>query len=113
MDLYRAFLAIVLSFLILIGYQYFFVKPAPQQPPVAVQSQQVTEASGQQALPASAAATATINARQSVPADPHAKDIAIDTPLYTAVINEQGGGFKTFVLIIIAPRWIRNPGRCN
>jgi YidC/Oxa1 family membrane protein insertase len=97
MDLYRAFLAIVLSFLILIGYQYFFVKPAPQQPTVPQQSQQESAASGQQVTPVPAAATATANT-QSVPLDSNAKNISIDTPLYTAVINEQGGGFKSFVL---------------
>ncbi len=98
MDLYRAFLAIVLSFLILIGYQYFFVKPAPLQPNVASQSQQTPEASSQQVAPAPAAASAIVSTRQSVSADPRAKDISIDTPLYTAIVNEQGGGFKSFVL---------------
>ncbi len=34
MDTYRAFLAIVISFVILIGYQYFFVGFAPEEVPV-------------------------------------------------------------------------------
>jgi YidC/Oxa1 family membrane protein insertase len=100
MDLYRAFLAIVLSFLILIGYQYFFVKPAPpQQPPVSPQIQQQTsEAAGKPAppMPASPAATGTV--QSPVPVDSSARDITVDTPLYTAVIKEQGGGLQSFVL---------------
>ena len=59
MDLYRAFLAIVLSFLILVGYQYFFAKPTPPQPPPASQTQQqASEPASQQApVPAVAAST--------------------------------------------------------
>jgi YidC/Oxa1 family membrane protein insertase len=98
MDLYRAFLAIVLSFLILVGYQYFFAKPTPP-PPVAPQSQQVTESSGKQAaVSVPTAAISTGKPHNSVTLDPNAKDITVDTPLYTAVIMEQGGGFKSFVL---------------
>lgn len=97
MDLYRAFLAIVLSFLILVGYQYFFVKPVPQQPTPAVQSQQTSEASGKQATAVPAVASA-VSPQPSLALDPNAKDITVDTPLYTAVIKEQGGGVKSFVL---------------
>ena len=53
MDLYRAFLAIVLSFLILVGYQYFFVTPVPPQPPAASQSQQQASEPAKQQAPAS------------------------------------------------------------
>jgi len=34
MDIYRTFLAIILSFIILIGYQYFFVGFGPGEEPV-------------------------------------------------------------------------------
>lgn len=100
MDLYRAFLAIVLSFLILIGYQYFFVKPVPPQPqaPPQTQQQSVDPAGKAATGPAPAAAIAQGDARPAVAADPAARDITVDTPLYTAVINEQGGGLKSFVL---------------
>lgn len=99
MDLYRAFLAIVLSFLILVGYQYFFAKPA-QLPPVGAPQaqQQVNESPGNKTAPLPVAATAAVKTPPSVPVDPNAKDITVDTPLYTAVIKEQGGGFKSFVL---------------
>ena len=100
MDLYRAFLAIVLSFLILIGYQYFFVKPVPPQPqaPPQAQQQSVDPAGKAATGPAPVATIAQADARPAVAADPAARDITVDTPLYTAVINEQGGGLKSFVL---------------
>jgi YidC/Oxa1 family membrane protein insertase len=97
MDLYRAFLAIILSFLILVGYQYFFYKPAPpQQAPTAPSTQQEGLGAGIQALPAPT--TSPIDGSASVPIDGEAKAIRVDTPMFTAVINEQGGGFKSFVL---------------
>ncbi len=98
MDLYRAFLAIVLSFLILVGYQYFFAKPTPPQPPPASQTQQQASEPASQQAPAPAVATSTGSAQPSVAVDPKAKDITVDTPLYTAIIKAQGGGFKSFVL---------------
>jgi YidC/Oxa1 family membrane protein insertase len=98
MDLYRAFLAIVLSFLILVGYQYFFVTPVPPQPTAAPQSQQQASEPAKQQAPASNAVVAATSAQPPIALNPTAKDITVDTPLYTAVINEQGGGFKSFVL---------------
>jgi len=98
MDLYRAFLAIVLSFLILVGYQYFFVKPVPQQPQSSSQSQQVPVNPGKETTPPPAGAASAASSQPSVTIDPNAKDITVDTPLYTAIIKEQGGGFKSFVL---------------
>ncbi len=97
MDLYRAFLAIVLSFLILVGYQYFFAKPAPP-PPVAPQSQLANESTGKQAPASVPAVIAAGKPLSTIPLDLNAKDITVDTPFYTAVIKEQGGGFKSFVL---------------
>lgn len=98
MDLNRAFLAIVLSLVILVGYQYLFPTPTPQPPPVAPQVQQ--QANGPASAPASApAAVASAgNSQPSVAKDPKARDITVDTPLYTAVVKEQGGGFQSFVL---------------
>jgi len=107
MDLQRAFLAIVLSFVILFGYQYLFVKPAVEQ-----QGRQTTEQK-KQPSPAQRqtdqATTGTDSAGKPKPAlltqnvspltvDPEARDIRVDTPLYTAVIKEQGGGIAHFIL---------------
>lgn len=98
MDLYRAFLAIILSFLILVGYQYFFTQPAPpqQQTPQTPSAQQEGMGAGIQALPGPV--LGAFDGPASIPVDPEARDITVDTPMFTAVINEQGGGFKSFVL---------------
>jgi len=98
MDLKRAFLAVVLSFFILIGYQYFFVKPAPPSPQTPVQTQ--TEQTVPQGAPATAPAAIPASGSEipSVAVNSKARDITIDTPLYEAVVNEQGGGLKSFVL---------------
>jgi len=99
MDLYRAFLAIVLSLLILIGFQYLFPPAAPQQAPGEPQAQQQASApTGQQTPSPAPAAVAAASTQPSVAVDPKAKDITVDTPLYTVVIKEQGGGFQSFVL---------------
>ena len=106
MDLYRAFLAIILSFLILIGYQYFFVKPLPPQPKQAVEQKNAqTPAAGKAKSADRPARQETPPAPQPAPAvtaavkaDPTARAITVDTPLYTAVLNEQGGGISSFVL---------------
>ncbi len=91
-------MAIILSFLILIGYQYFFAPPAVRQPAgvqqkIGAKAELKASMEQQAAKPAAPAA-----AVHSVKVNPIARDITIETPLYTAVINEQGGGFKRFVL---------------
>jgi len=98
MDMYRAFLAIIISFLILIGYQYFFVPTQPTPPPVQTEQPHT----GAPAVPATAAAPAapavSPPSAPIVAVDQNARDITVDTPLYTAVFFEQGGGLKSFVL---------------
>ena len=97
MDLQRAFLAIVLSFLILVGYQYFFVKSIPQAEQAAQQTAQEASLDGA-GTTVPAAAPAQVSNIPTVPVDPKAREISIDTPLYTAIVNEQGGGLQSFVL---------------
>jgi len=98
MDLNRAFLAIVLSLVILVGYQYLFPTPTPQPPPVAPQTQQQANEPGSAPASAPAAVASAGNSQPSVAKDPKSRDITVDTPLYTAVVKEQGGGFQSFVL---------------
>lgn len=105
MDTYRALLAVVLSFVILVGYQYFFAgfdgkkaEPAPTtssdtsapalpgSPPAMQTSSPPKESVSPQAL-----------APSSVP-DRKAREILVDTDLYRAVITENGGAVKSFVL---------------
>ncbi len=93
MDLFRAFLAIVISFVILMGYQYFFVKPVPPQQGVETVQQQTS-----QAVTPSVQIAPTAVVTKTVAVDPEAKLIQVETPLYKAVISEQGGGFQSFVL---------------
>ena len=96
--MYRAFLAIILSFFILLGYQYFF---APAQPttslPAQTEQQQHKEGNSSNTVVPAASAVIPLQAHV-VPVDADARDITVDTPLYTAVIFEQGGGLKSFVL---------------
>ncbi|MCL2789712.1 MAG: membrane protein insertase YidC [Desulfobulbus sp.] len=101
MDLNRAFLAVVLSLVILVGFQYLFPHVPPQQAPADSQAQHAPEtAAGQQAqVQTQQIAAPPAGANQpAVAVNPQARDIMIDTPLYAAVVNEQGGGFKSFVL---------------
>lgn len=99
MDLQKAFLAIVLSLIILVGFQYLFPPAVPQQPAVESSAKEQTINPGNQIQPlSSVAGSHTADASLLVPLDPDAKDITVDTPLYTAVIKEQGGGFQSFVL---------------
>lgn len=101
MDMYRALLAIIISFLILVGYQYFFVKPTIQ-PPEQQQAQQTNEqsvvADTEKKSEAPLQQPTESPVVQEVAVDATAREITIDTPLYSAVINEQGGGIKSFVL---------------
>jgi YidC/Oxa1 family membrane protein insertase len=107
MDMYRTFLAIILSFLILIGYQYFFVPDQPSTPAVettqqvqegatsgAKKTQDVAKTESQAQVPAAVPAVTL----PAVKVDANARNITVDTPLYTAVFFEQGGGLKSFIL---------------
>jgi YidC/Oxa1 family membrane protein insertase len=102
MDSYRAFLAILISFVILLGYQYFFVgfdKPAP----VAEKQEQTAPAQRQetQTPPPQQAATVPEMAKAATAAvqyDRTPKEITVDTDLYTLIITEDGAAVKSFVL---------------
>ncbi len=96
MDTYRILLAVVISFVILVGYQYFFVDSLPQ--PV------VTEQTAPVTAPPAATQSAQLTAPQQESLQPSvaparvARDIAVDTELYSAVITENGGAIKSFIL---------------
>ena len=103
MDMYRAFLAILLSFVILLGYQYFFIGPAqqqvePEQTAVQPQPEQQT------AQPQVAAPPPQIQSQPAAPAVPPvgdqrpAREIKIDNEVYTATISEMGGVITSFLL---------------
>ncbi|WP_417911339.1 membrane protein insertase YidC [Candidatus Electronema sp. PJ] len=92
MDTYRALLAIIISMLILLGWQYVFPPPKPVMPPVAGQQQTTTVPAQTQEQTAAQPATA------QVPVNAAAREISVETPIYKAVFFEQGGGLKSFIL---------------
>ncbi|THB70937.1 MAG: membrane protein insertase YidC [Desulfobulbaceae bacterium] len=102
MDMYRAFLAIIISFIILVGYQYLFVGPVQEQPVEKPADEQIAV---DEATP-TGSPQATVPVIQSAPAIPAApvvparaaEEVTIDTELYTAVLSEAGGVIKSFVL---------------
>jgi YidC/Oxa1 family membrane protein insertase len=104
MDSSRAFLAIGLSFIILLAYQFFFIKPpadAPLPPETATLDQPAQGTTPQTAQPT----VETLQTFQPVPtstlpAPPvkEGRDIQIETDLFSAVVTETGGGFKSFKL---------------
>ncbi|MCI5221963.1 MAG: membrane protein insertase YidC [Candidatus Electrothrix sp. AR4] len=102
MDMQRAFLAIIISFIILIGYQYYFVPvQTPLVPNHDIQQQGNAPTDAPPAATGSASlpnVTPVTKTAPTVELNPTARDITIQTPLYTAVFFEQGGGLKSFVL---------------
>ena len=103
MDTYRAFLAIIISFVILIGYQYFFV--GFNKPPVSTET--VVKKTEKVEPITSVASTAEITnpqSEQKTAAQPaavptrSARKITVDTALYTAVLSENGGAIESFIL---------------
>jgi YidC/Oxa1 family membrane protein insertase len=96
MDSHRGVLAIILSLVILLGYQYFFIDPEKikTEPGQEIQQEEnnpsqtnVTPAAPPEIIPA-------------IPVQPGrtGRDIAIETPLVSALISETGGGIKSFKL---------------
>lgn len=107
MDIYRTFLAIILSFVILIGYQYFFVGFGPSEVPVEDSTTQVQAVTPSTSVPAQAEIAATPATDGTVPPAGSvamerpardARNLLIDTDFYTATISEDGGSLTSFVL---------------
>jgi len=104
MDNYRAILAIVLAFFILLGYQYLFVAPMEEQEqPVAEKTVEVQQPKTSvqkvqpQLTPAEIAQPAQFVEPASLPSQ-EGKDIVVNTNAFTAVITETGGGVKSYKL---------------
>jgi YidC/Oxa1 family membrane protein insertase len=94
----RLIIAILLSIGVLYGYSLIF--PAPKAPVPAAQKQAaVTSAATQQAqvqpAPAAVPAVSTVPVQ---PQEAAARDITVDTDLYTAVFSSRGAGLKKLVL---------------
>jgi YidC/Oxa1 family membrane protein insertase len=108
MDNYRAILAIVLAFFILLGYQYLFVAPEQEQRQPVVEttaeqapqpriSPQVVQPTPAPAEIVQAEQTAQFEEPVNLPAQ-KGRDIVVETSKYIAVISETGGGMKSFKL---------------
>ncbi|SDO45027.1 membrane protein insertase YidC [Desulforhopalus singaporensis] len=104
MDTYRAFLAILISLAILLGYQYFFVgfdKPAPENETATTAVTTPGEeasATPQAVSPAPPAEEIMKTPVEAVVYDRTPEEVTIDTDLYTATISEDGGTVTSFVL---------------
>lgn len=106
MDTYRAFLAILISFVILLGYQYFFVgfdQPAPgeQASEQTIVSSGEGGAQDQLAPPVQGKPEVLqpqIPAMPVLAYDREPKTIKIETDLYAATMSEAGGTITSFIL---------------
>ena len=102
MDTYKALLAVVISFVILVGYQYFFVGFDSKKAPTTTTS--VTAITTPVAPNQSSQLTASRQGAPqqpltpAVPPDRAAREITVNTDLYSAVITENGGAIKSFIL---------------
>lgn len=101
MDTQRALLAIIISFVILFGYQYLFVGFEEPQEAGMETSETVTEqvnTSSEQSQTEITQANNPVAKPAPVALSRPALDITVDTDLYTAVLSEQGGAIKSFIL---------------
>jgi YidC/Oxa1 family membrane protein insertase len=106
----KALLAMVLSAVVLLVYQFFFYKPAPPSKPVTQEkgASTVVQPKGAVSSPTSVSAPSTSGAVASQGSvsplsgdgDANAKEqeISVDTPLYSAVFTTKGGALKSFAL---------------
>jgi YidC/Oxa1 family membrane protein insertase len=109
MDNIRLILAVVLSMLVLLVYQYFFVQP-PTKPPQKKDVTREAEQEKPKSVPESRQETQPETQEQEkkpvvefVPpvvdkSDVTVKDIVIDTDLYHAVLTTRGGSIKSWKL---------------
>ena len=102
MDTQRLVIAIVLCLGLLFGYQMFMTptaEQAPQQAPQPAAQQPATQQPADQAAsPQTPAATAPAQTAQVIEPAVEAKNITVNTPLYTAVFTDKGGALRSFRL---------------
>ncbi len=95
----RLVIALVLSFVVLFGWQYITGPSAEQKAEMArkaAEAEQKTAALTQKTQDAAVAATEAAPVPEFVPTD--GVSVSVDTPLYTAVFNSQGGVLEKFIL---------------
>ena len=98
----RVFLAIFLSFAILVLYQAYFAPPPPkpQTPPAASTATNTAPAAGSPAAPAATSAGPTAPATAEAPAEAAvaSRDVAVETDTVSAVFTTKGGALKSWKL---------------
>ncbi|MCF8056618.1 MAG: membrane protein insertase YidC [Desulfocapsa sp.] len=104
MDIYRTFLAIIISFLILIGYQYFFVGFGPTEQPEEISvtktentvSAVAEKKTAEFVAPAESLSPAA-DQQMGRPAR-DARTVTVNTDFYTASLTEDGGALRSLIL---------------
>lgn len=96
----RAVLAVTLSLIVLIGYQYLF---APEMPMVPEKAASVSVTSGKATEPAKAQTPAQEAPKTQIPADGgieglSGKEIVVETDTVRAVLNSKGASIKSWTL---------------
>jgi YidC/Oxa1 family membrane protein insertase len=94
----RALIALVISFLVFIGFGYVQQKYLPQQPPVTPPHEEQPAAPTKPPAPAPEAAPPAPPPAAPLSGAHQAEDVVVDTPIYHAVFTEQGGRVKSFRL---------------
>ncbi|MDD3370586.1 MAG: membrane protein insertase YidC [Alphaproteobacteria bacterium] len=94
----NVFLAIVLSFAILVGFQYFYVKPQQASVHTRQVTQQVTPKGGQAPVVAKPAVQA-LRDRNEIVSKEAASRVRIDTPELSGSINLKGARFDDLTLM--------------
>ena len=100
MDQMRLMIALVLSFLVFMGWNFFFGQE-PKQPPASPPQQAAKAEKIQPAAPAASAVAAKPAAEGTaavVSADKPARRLTVETPLYTVGLTEKGAVINSFVL---------------
>jgi len=94
----RTFLAILLTMVVLIGYQFLVSGQKPQPQPQKTETKAAPEQSEAEKVKREAPAGAPQAAAASFEEPAEAKDIKVDTDLYTIVLTTRGGTVKSFTL---------------
>ncbi|HET6516069.1 MAG TPA: membrane protein insertase YidC [Thermodesulfovibrionales bacterium] len=88
----RTFLAILLTLIVLMGYQFLFTKPEPRQP-LKTETRTAPETAKEGPAPLARASIAPV---ASEPVE--ARDIKVETDFYIATLTTRGGTMKDFEL---------------
>ncbi|HEX5682329.1 MAG TPA: membrane protein insertase YidC [Desulfobacterales bacterium] len=98
MDQMRLMIALVLSFVVFLGWNFFFPQEAKQPPASPPQQAAKPETIQAPAASAVAAKPAAEGSAAVVGADKPARRLTVETPLYTVGLSEKGAVINSFVL---------------